>query len=272
MQRDTFAILVKKKGLPTIPINILQLSGEITHEHIFHEVFDGYKARRIALMTNMSGVDPSRGPLLPRDIIINSFEKLSKVHMPHLQYKLLPLLCTDMVTFSCLQGICASPRSPFRIENRREPRPIKAGWANPKSPLRDYIWGYYEQKMTSESKSLPREMRGKLPCGNSLDWDGLLITGKHVGLLQMRSSVTQSILDEYAAQIELFHSRTFKNKIANCTNLFIDICDAPNKHHFLGVSREIERCQRAPLIQFAKKNDINLYEMRADGEFYFVGG
>lgn len=58
MQRDAYAALFKKVGKVMVPLNILQVSGEVTHERIFEEVFDGYRVRRIVLMTHMKGSGP----------------------------------------------------------------------------------------------------------------------------------------------------------------------------------------------------------------------
>lgn len=118
MQRDAYAALVKKKHKKKIPMRILQVNGEIFNELIFDEVFIGYRNRRLVLTTHMAGTDPRKGPRLPHDILIQDFAKLQRYHQPHFVYKLVPLMCSNVESFSVLQAVCSSPGSPFRIEDR----------------------------------------------------------------------------------------------------------------------------------------------------------
>lgn len=118
MQRDAYAALVKKKHKKKIPMRILQVNGQIFNELIFDEVFIGYRNRRLVLTTHMAGTDPRKGPRLPHDILIQDFGKLQRYHQPHFVYKLVPLMCSNVESFSVLQAVCSSPGSPFRVEDR----------------------------------------------------------------------------------------------------------------------------------------------------------
>eukprot|EP00796_Vickermania_ingenoplastis_P005725 gene5725-4086_t len=118
MQRDAYAALVKKKHKRKIPLRILQMSGEIFNELIFDEVFIGYRNRRLVLTTHMAGTDPRQGKRLPQDVLVQDFAKLQRLHQPHFVYKLVPMMCSNVETFSVLQGVCSSRGSPFAIEDR----------------------------------------------------------------------------------------------------------------------------------------------------------
>ena len=91
------------------------------------------------------------------DIVVENFQRLAQIHRPNMRYKLLPLLCTDMSTFACLQAIVAAPNSPFKIEHRRDPVPLRIGWQNPKSPHREDVWTFFEDIMPAEERAKPRE-------------------------------------------------------------------------------------------------------------------
>lgn len=280
MQRDSYAILFKKQQKQVLPLRIIQMNGRITYERVFQESFFGYSARRIALVTDFAGCGSGTGgvgpsgaaPALQKDIVVESFQRLSQIHRPDMRYKLLPLMCTDMATFACLQAIVAATNSPFKIENRRDPVPLRIGWQNPKSPHREDVWAFFEDKISPEERAKPREAR-RMPCGHSIDFDGVLINGRHssVAVLQMRPGITLQAIDEYKHQISFFRSNVFRTNVAMNSPLWMELTLMKNHYHILACPKEVERGMRSLVIQAAAKADIFLYEQSsATGDFQVV--
>ncbi|KAG5480007.1 hypothetical protein LSCM1_06427 [Leishmania martiniquensis] len=119
MQRDAYATIVRLRNRRKTPVRILQLNGAVFTENLVEDFFVGYRNRRLALMTHTPGQDP-RLPRLPKDVIVPDYKTFLQIHQPHFMYRLLPLLSADVEAFAAMQGICASPGSPFTIEDRLE--------------------------------------------------------------------------------------------------------------------------------------------------------
>lgn len=170
MQRDLYSALIKKRHKQRILVSIHQLDGRVTHEPLFDEVFLGYKARRIVLMTFTAAQDP-RLPALPRgDVILPTIEAFSRIHQPHFQYRLLPLVSNDVEAFAALQGVCASRGSPFTISDRYDARELtfrfhaSAGGAlGAASPVhKESISAFFSEHMSETERAVPLMAR-RLP-------------------------------------------------------------------------------------------------------------
>ena len=268
MQRDVYAAMIKKRTKTFIPINIMQLSGEVTYEQIFDEVFDGHRLRRLILTTNMKNVDPAL-PRLPRDIVVPTFSALSRIHQPHYQYKLLPLLCTSVTAFAALQGVCSSPGSPFLIDHRRDPLSIKF---TPTGPMhRDRLVEFFFDTYSEEEKKLPNSSK-KLPI-STVEFDGVLVSklpgGTTVGgLLTLVESVSpRSIIDLHNLQ-RFFWSRSFAEHCGS-VSLYADLIRSSQRFHFLATKQPMQSPLRSTVLQQAKEKNIFVYEQRGD-EFLFA--
>ena len=279
MQRDVYAAMIKKRTKTFIPIDILQMSGEITREQIFDEVFDGHRLRRLILTTNMKNVDPKL-PRLPRDIVVPTFSVLSRIHQPHFQYKLLPLLCTSVGAFAALQGICSSPGSPFLIEHRREPLTVKFCPTGPAN--RDKVIEFFYDTFTEEEKKLPNSSK-KLPI-NVVEFDGILLSksthsssggggevamgGTTAGLLYLVDTLnTKSLVDFHNMQ-RFFWSPAYR-EYCGSVPLMNDLLTSKQRFHFLATKQPIQGGLRQSVLEQAKAKNIFIYEQRGD-EFLFA--
>ncbi|KAG5480394.1 hypothetical protein LSCM4_06160 [Leishmania orientalis] len=119
MQRDSYATIVRYRSRRKTPVRVLQLNGAVFYENLIEDFFAGYRNRRLALMTHTPGQDP-RLPRLSKDIIVPDYKTFLQIHQPHFMYRLLPLLSADVEAFAAMQAICATPGSPFTIEDRLE--------------------------------------------------------------------------------------------------------------------------------------------------------
>jgi hypothetical protein len=271
MQRDVYAAMIKKKTKSFIPINIMQLSGEITHEQIFDEVFDGHRLRRLVLSTNMCNVDPSAGPKLPRDIVVTSFNMLARIHKPHFQYKLLPLLCSGVTAFAALQGICGSPGSPFQIENRRDPLSLKYSVNGPAH--RDQIVDFFFDQYTEEEKKLPNSSKKLLLT--TVDFDGVMIAkvpgpnpATVAGLMCLTDQqLSPKVITEYHNIQRLFLSSLYA-KFTQSVPLYNDVMRANQRYFFLAVKQPVT-VGRPSILALAKEKNFFVYEQRGD-EFLFA--
>lgn len=272
MQRDVYAAMIKKKHKEMLPINILQLSGQVTFEHIFDEVFDGHRLRRIVLMTNMAGVDSAKGPKLPQDIVVTNFATLKAVHQPHFQYKLLPLLCEGVVAFQALQAICSCAGSPFVIDHRRDTVPLRFSFP-PLSPFRGFVAEALHHETREEERLRPVAQR-KLPIPSyGVMFDGILVNtsnravdGGHMGFMNLVDSVTPQIVEEHANMYKIIDgvART-RGLITASVPMHYDYLSVRHKYRFLVSKRPIATSEVVPL---AKRHGFHLYEGKGDSFVY----
>lgn len=181
MQRDVYASLVKKRLKDFIPVRILQLSGEITYERVYDEVFEGHRLRRIVLMTHMAGTSvksctpaQQQPATLPRDVVIESFAKLKQVHQDHYLYKLLPMLCDSYVTFNALLGIVSSAGSPFKIEHRRDPSAFRMQFPPGSKHRVEVCEALLPDTLPQHVEEPPHQRKLPLPM-NGVNYHGILI-------------------------------------------------------------------------------------------------
>ena len=166
----------------------------------------------------------------------------------------------------------AAPNSPFKIEHRRDPVPLRIGWQNPKSPHREDVWTFFEDIMPAEERAKPREAR-RMPCGHSIDFDGVLINPRFssVAVVQMRPGLTLQAIDEYRHQIMFFRSNVFKTNVAMNSPLWTELTLMKNHYHILACPKEVERGMRSLVIAAAAKAGIFLYELNSTtGEYQLV--
>lgn len=273
MQRDVYASLIKKRHKQMIPLIIHQVSGDITRENIFDEVFHGYKLRRIVLMTHMAAIPPSL-PRLPRDVIVSDFEKLKAIHKPHFHYKLLPLLCSDFEAFAALQGICASANSPFTIEDRKDPQSLTHRLSNGCAE-RQAVCDFFEEHISPAERETPVFSR-KLPI-SAVMFDGLLLTknanaagDKTAAFLTMHETVTEKIIIERALMRDFFLHPLY-TKLCGNSDVWQAVRLARNSLHFMGIKRQVggsDVCRRS-LLHLAAEKKIFLFE-RLGEEYHFA--
>ncbi|KAH9601215.1 hypothetical protein LSM04_007721 [Trypanosoma melophagium] len=274
MQRDVYASLIKKRHKQMIPLLIHQVSGDITRENIFDEVFVGYKLRRIALMTHMAATSPTL-PRLPRDIIVTDFDKLKSIHQPHFHYKLLPLLCTDFEAFAALQGICASPNSPFTIEDRRDPQGLTHRLVNGCSE-RQALCDFFAEHIPVSEREVPVYSR-KLPIA-AVMFDGVLITrknadvnsnsgggGRAAALLTVHEAATEKSITERAIMRDFFVDPLY-TKLSGNTEIAQAVRLARNSSHFMAVKRQVgnDDGSRRSLLRLATAKKLFLFEKMGD--------
>lgn len=179
MQRDAYAALVKKRHKKKIPLRILQVNGEIFNELIFDEVFIGYRNRRLVLTTCMARTNPKNGPRLPHDVLVQDFSKLLRLHRPHFIYKLVPLMCTNVETFSVMQAVCNSRGSPFCIDDRYDPQGLTARFGFI-STHRDLIRSELLQCPFLSAAQMANIRLGTFPI-TGVEFDGALVRRGRVG-------------------------------------------------------------------------------------------
>jgi hypothetical protein len=311
MQRDVYASLVKKRSKDFIPVRILQLSGEITHERLYDEVFDGHRLRRIVLMTHMAGStgggpsppaapsapstsSPQQHPLLPQDIVVESFAKLKKVHQEHYMYKLLPLLCESYVAFNALLGIVSSPGSPFRIEHRRDPQAFRMHYPAGSKHRMDVCEALLHETPKEWLADAPLHRRLPLP-GNGVDYHGLLINRPAPsstttspsaaaascaaaqrppatsGLLSVVEGVSESVLRDHGVMNRFIHSHMYKGKFtSDLVPTFRDFYACHQRFHFVATKKPMPVEARAALLQQAAHEKIHIYEINSAGNFVFA--
>ena len=253
MQRDSYAILIKKKGRPTLDILIQQMSREITREKMFDEVFDGYDARRIILMTHMAkskapNLVPGGGPLLPSDIIVDKWDTLVKIHKPNYMYRLLPLVCSTPTAFSALMGICQTPKSPFTIDDRKDQVAYRQHfWQS--GPAKNVVDQFFRKRYQAAlsngtpEKATPhgtedaaqKDAQGfvQLPI-TSVDFDGVLISKdqKSIGFVRMCPIITPQAINTLADMVDLSLSPEYKDIAPNGRNL-VEFGRYTNRFKFL---------------------------------------
>jgi hypothetical protein len=229
MQRDSYAILIKKKGKPTIDILIEQVSKEVTKEKIFDEVFDGYDARRIILMTHMAKSQPPAavkggGELLAKDVIVPNWEALQKIHKPNYMYRLLPLVCSTPETFCALMGICQTPHSPFTIDDRKDhvayrQKFYERGAANAKAVVdRFFTRRSVELSVVANDRGIPVELLSPpRPPIQHVDFDGVLISKdqKSIGFVRTVPVITPEKVHHLADTVDLILSPDYKEIAVN---------------------------------------------------------
>lgn len=301
MQRDVYASLVKKRTKEFIPVRILQLSGEISHERLYDEVFEGHHLRRIVLMTHMAGSTPPQQQqrttntnlststtaqqhgLLPHDVIVESFAKLKQLHQPHYMYKLLPLLCDSHVAFNALLGIVSSPGSPFRIEHRRDPMGFRIQFP-PGSKHRADI-GEALLKETAPEQQQESYLHRKLPLPfNGVDYHGMLLntssgpvtpsaaTGSNgaaatavgcSGTLCVVEAITETVLHEHGVMNRFVFSPTFTSRFTSAAvPIFHDYYNMCNQRfHFIATKKPIPYDSRHALLRQATHENLYIYEL-----------
>ncbi|ESS70187.1 hypothetical protein TcG_07231 [Trypanosoma cruzi] len=273
MQRDVYASLIKKRHKHMIPLLIHQVSGDVTRENVFDEVFSGYKLRRIVLMTHMAATS-SLSSRLPRDVIVTDFEKLKAIHQPHFHYKLLPLLCTDIEAFAAMQGICASANSPFTIEDRRDPQGLTHRLANGCAD-RQAVCEFFAEHISPEERDVPVFSR-KLPI-SAVVFDGLLLSKKanDVGarvaaLLTVHETATGKTITERALMRDFFSSQLYTKMCGN-SDVGQAVRLAHQRLHFMAVKRPVgtdDGCRRT-LLRLASEKNLFVFEKLAD-EYHFA--
>ncbi|RNF26684.1 uncharacterized protein Tco025E_01082 [Trypanosoma conorhini] len=273
MQRDVYASLIKKRHKQMIPLLIHQVSGDVTRENIFDEVFSGYKLRRIVLMTHMSASPPS-SPRLPRDVIVSDFAQLKAIHQPHFHYKLLPLLCTDVEALAAMQGICASANSPFTIEDRRDPQGLTHRLSNGCAE-RQAVCDFFAEHIAPPERDVPVFSR-KLPIA-AVTFDGVLLTkkataamGKVAALLTVQEAATEKVITERALMRDFFNSPLY-TKLGGNSDLAQAVRLARQQLHFLAVKRPVGTdggCRRS-LLRSAAEKQLFVFEKVAD-EYHFA--
>lgn len=273
MQRDVYASLIKKRHKQMIPLLIHQVSGDITRENIFDEVFTGYKQRRIVLMTHMSAV-PSSLPRLPRDVIVSDFAKLKAIHQSHFHYKLLPLLCTDFEAFAAMQGICASANSPFTIEDRKDPQGLTHRLPNG-CLERQAVCDFFAEHISPEERETPVFSR-KLPISGVV-FDGLLLTEKTraagektAALLTMHEAATEKIITERALMRDFF-AHPLYTRLSGNTEVQRAVRLAQHCLHFMAVKRQVGTGDggRRSLLRLASEKKIFVFEKLGE-EYHFA--
>ncbi|KAK7195570.1 hypothetical protein NESM_000485300 [Novymonas esmeraldas] len=199
MQRDAYASIVRYRNLHKTPLRILQMNGAVFHENVSSSFFRGYHARRIALMTHTAGQDP-RLPRLSKDIIVTNYETLRRIHQPHFMYRLLPLHCADAETFAAMQSICASPGSPFTLEDRVDAQSLNFRMSK-MCAGRDKVCDFFKEYTSPEELNAPTATR-ELPV-TSVMFQGLLVhrgvaslttpEGKSKGTAESPSSLSSTL-------------------------------------------------------------------------------
>ncbi|KAG5506450.1 hypothetical protein JKF63_05953 [Porcisia hertigi] len=185
MQRDSYAAIVRHRNRRKIPVRVLQLNGAVFRENLIEEFFTGYRNRRLALMTHTPGQD-SRLPRLPKDIIIPDYKTFLQIHQPHFMYRLLPLLSSDVEAFAAMQAICASPGSPFVIEDRLESQLLNYRFSK-LCAGRDKICEFFKDYTTPEELRMPTATRN-LPI-QGVCFQGLMV---HEGRAAVKQNTTIS--------------------------------------------------------------------------------
>ena len=144
MQRDTYAAMLGKFGGKYVPCLVEHLTGQVTTEALCDVYLTGVKLRRLVFMTCMQSTaafahKAGRAvPLLPKDVIVSTWETFQRVHQPHFVYRLLPLRCASPAAFAAIQAIVTSPGSPFTLEHRQDPVPYRFSIA-PHSKVRSTV-------------------------------------------------------------------------------------------------------------------------------------
>ncbi|CBH08893.1 hypothetical protein, conserved [Trypanosoma brucei gambiense DAL972] len=269
MQRDVYASLIKKRHKQMVPLLIHQVSGDITRENIFDEVFHGYKLRRIVLMTHMAAT-PATLPRLPRDIIVSDFDKLRAIHQPHFHYKLLPLLCTDFEAFSALQGICASANSPFTIEDRKDPQGLTHRLSNGCSE-RQALCEFFDPHIAPAEKLVPVFSR-KLPI-SAVVFDGLLLKQNYpkvAALLTVHEAASEKSIIERAIMRDFFVSPLY-TKVSGNSDVAQSLRLVHHCTHFMALKRAVgsDAPSRQSLMRLAAEKKLFMYEKIGD-EYQFV--
>ncbi|CCD16459.1 unnamed protein product [Trypanosoma congolense IL3000] len=270
MQRDVYASLIKKRHKEMVPLLIHQVSGDITRENIFDEVFHGYKLRRIVLMTHMAAT-PAMSPRLPRDVIVQDFAKLKSIHQPHFHYKLLPLLCTDFEAFAALQGICASANSPFTIEDRTDPQGLTHRLSNGCAE-RQALCDFFEPHIPEAERLVPVFSR-KLPI-NAVCFDGLLLTrarnNRVAALLTVHDVASEKCIVQRAIMRDFFVSPLY-TKVSGNTEVAQALRLVRECTHFMAFKQPlgVGSAARRAILQIAAEKKLFLYEKNGD-EYHFV--
>ncbi|GET88145.1 hypothetical protein, conserved [Leishmania tarentolae] len=171
MQRDSYATITRYPNRRKFPVRVLQMNGAVYHENLVEDFFIGYRNRRLALMTHTPGQDP-RLPRLPKDIIVPDYKTFLKIHQPHFMYRLLPLLSSDVEAFAAMQAICASPGSPFTIDDRLESQLLNYRLSK-LCAGRDKICEFFKDYTTPEELRMPAATRA-LPIQGIL-FQGLMM-------------------------------------------------------------------------------------------------
>ncbi|CBZ14581.1 conserved hypothetical protein [Leishmania braziliensis MHOM/BR/75/M2904] len=183
MQRDAYAAIVRYRNRRKTPVRVLQMNGAVFHENLMEDFFIGYRNRRLALMTHTPGQDP-RLPRLPKDIIVPNYKTFLRIHQPHFMYRLLPLLSSDVEAFAAMQAICASPGSPFTIEDRLESQLLNYRLSK-MCAGRDRICEFFKDYTSPEELRMPTATRA-LPIVGTF-FQGLMV---HDGLVAATPQTT----------------------------------------------------------------------------------
>ncbi|KEG11707.1 hypothetical protein DQ04_02351030 [Trypanosoma grayi] len=274
MQRDVYASLIKKRHKQMIPLLIHQVSGDVTRENVFDEVFSGYKLRRITLMTHMAAT-PAALPRLPRDVVVSDFEKLLAIHQPHFHYKLLPLLCTDIEAFAAMQGICASENSPFVIEDRRDPQGLTHRLANGCAE-REAVCDFFAAHIPPAEREVPAYSR-KLPIA-AVMFDGLLMTrnaaavgGSLAALVTVHEAATERSIMERVLMRDFF-AHPLYTKVSGNSDVAQAVRLTRERMHFMAVKRVVgggEETSRRSLLRNAASQKLFIFE-KTDDEYQFA--
>jgi hypothetical protein len=267
MQRDTFAALVKKRIKTKFLVHLRHLDNSITREIIFDEVFDGFRARKIVLMTHMAGTDQTRGPLLPRDVICHDFTTFRMVHRPHFEYQLLPLLCDSVEAFQVIEGIASSPCSPFRMEHRRPAQEIKTR-LHGYTPSREAAAKFLEDVTDpAERQRGWGERVLPLPQGN-ISLDGFLIndedlsrTGGHVGFVKVFPQITERDVVQYGHMIRVLTSHCLEGSCSG-RQLYVLMRKMQNQHAYMAGPLPTRPKDLEAVLEAAAVRKIKLLEKK----------
>lgn len=274
MQRDVYAALIKKRAKELIPLRILQLSGEVTHEKIYDEVFDGHKLRRLILMTHMEGTDGSLGPKLGKDVMVENFSKLKRIHQPHYLYKLLPLLCDRHETFSCIQGIVSSAGSPFALEDRKDAQALRISFPG-HSKWKAEVAKFLEADTDPDQLRVPvPERRLPLPNG-SISYDAFLVNSasSSAASVNVVDVLNDTILKEQIAMNRLLLSPLCRTALFGSSMIALqrNVYAAKSLFHFVGVKKPLpQSTARNSLLQTAVKNGVHIYEADREGCYVYA--
>lgn len=292
MQRDAYGSLTRFPNGRKVYLRITQQNGHVLHENVMEFFFQGYKARRLALMTYTAGQDP-RLPRLPRDIVVPSFESLLRIHQPHFAYQLLPLLSADVETFGVLQSICSASGSPFKLEDR-----IEAGTFHlrflPLCHGRDKVCEFMKDDTAPSELLVPAASR-QLPV-NAVSFQGVLFRERglfphssHSGeastparlgpaalLLTTHETCSESVIHKRAIMTRFFQSPLYTEMHSNMA-LNALVQSAPLQWHVMAFKRRVggiktpsELRMRAQLLQKARQHNIVLYERVDEGVYDYV--
>lgn len=282
MQRDTYAMLIKKKHITAVDARVEQLNGEITDEKLYSEAFHGIEMRRLVLLTHMRKSLPPHsvpggGPLLSHDVIVDSEEKLLSLHKPNYVYRLLPLLCSSRAAFSALQGICDSAGSPFTLDDRKDNTPFRKQLFN----AADVIENWFRENQTSaalfgghlppsmQKPSIPSDGRRQMQL-RVIDFDGVLQckTTSLAALVHVVPNITVDKIFHMSDMVRFVSDKGAYRKVSEPT--VVEWMAKVQKFNVVAAEHPVQPALQPVLTDLAAKCAINLYHQVQPGVFQFV--